>query len=79
MQLYIGGIPTKQPGLQVHQNFTGCLENILINGTSLVYQMKHPEQYAQYYGKPTYSLINTEFTCPVSVALQARLKSCMFY
>ena len=64
--MYIGGVPTKQPGLHGHLNFTGCLENILINGTSLIYQMRNPEPHAEYYGKPTFELTNIEFTCPVS-------------
>jgi hypothetical protein len=53
-------------------NFTGCLENLFINGTSVVHQMKNPDPHAEYYGKPTYKLINTEFTCPVSSILKGQ-------
>ncbi|XP_018016939.1 neurexin-4 isoform X2 [Hyalella azteca] len=76
-KFYIGGVPNREPGLVSRVNFTGCLENLFINGTSVVHQMKNPDPHAEYYGKPTYKLINTEFTCPYgeSVDLTLTFKS----
>lgn len=34
--LYFGGVPTKEEGLDVNQNFTGCMENIYLNTTNFI-------------------------------------------
>ncbi|KAG1681270.1 Neurexin-4 [Nymphon striatum] len=40
-EIYIGGIPNfNQDGLIVKKNFTGCIENLFINGTNIVEKVK---------------------------------------
>ncbi|MCL4131606.1 UNVERIFIED_CONTAM: hypothetical protein GTU68_025311 [Idotea baltica] len=62
-QLYIGGVPNQQPGLKARLNFTGCLENLFINGTSSIKKLKEGGG-GSYYGEPEYENHNLEFDCP---------------
>ncbi|XP_074114384.1 neurexin-4 isoform X3 [Cotesia typhae] len=40
---YIGGVPNKQEGLTVTQNFTGCIENFMLNKTNVIRDLKDVE------------------------------------
>ena len=69
-QLYIGGVPNQQVGMKARVNFTGCMENLFINGTSIIPEMQAGnEDYMYYYGIPKFVTVNTEPTCPVSCFL----------
>ncbi|XP_066582442.1 neurexin-4 isoform X3 [Prorops nasuta] len=58
---YIGGVPNKQDGLVVNQNFTGCIENFYLNTTSIIRELKELE----YTGENLkYHKVHTTFSCP---------------
>ncbi|XP_049770774.1 neurexin-4 isoform X2 [Schistocerca cancellata] len=61
-ELFIGGVPNKQEGLAVIQNFTGCMENVYLNSTNLISVMKGSSEYGQ--DQFDYRTINTAFHCP---------------
>ncbi|KAK4880883.1 hypothetical protein RN001_004202 [Aquatica leii] len=50
-EFYVGGVPTTQEGLVVLQNFTGCIENLYLNSTNLISDMKDSfsSERARYY------------------------------
>ncbi|XP_011876421.1 PREDICTED: neurexin-4 isoform X2 [Vollenhovia emeryi] len=60
-ELYIGGVPNKQDGLVVTQNFTGCIENFYLNATSIIRELKETEITDE---NLRYNKINTFYTCP---------------
>jgi len=60
-QLYIGGVPNKQEGLVVNQNFTGCIENFYLNGTNIIREMKEAEVVGE---NLKYFRTNTIYACP---------------
>ncbi|XP_064214176.1 neurexin-4 isoform X2 [Tribolium castaneum] len=59
---YVGGVPNIQEGLEVVQNFTGCIENIYLNATNLIRDLKH----ANMYNEPAlrFERVNTLYNCP---------------
>lgn len=64
-ELYIGGVPNLQPGMKARVNFTGCMENLFINGTAIIPEMRDPDDdYSYYYNRPKYTRINTSPVCP---------------
>ncbi|KAK7074570.1 putative band 4.1 ues' binding motif, partial [Halocaridina rubra] len=64
-KLYIGGVPNLQVGMKARVNFTGCMENLFINGTAIIPEMQDSDDYySYYYSRPKYSRINTSPTCP---------------
>ncbi|RVE47416.1 hypothetical protein evm_007926 [Chilo suppressalis] len=59
--MYIGGVPNFQEGLVVNQNFTGCVENLYLNATNIIHELK--QGYDS--GEPfKYQKINTLYSCP---------------
>ncbi|GBP09577.1 Neurexin-4 [Eumeta japonica] len=59
--IYIGGVPNFQEGLVVNQNFTGCIENMYLNATSVIQELKQGYEI----GEPLkFQKINTFFSCP---------------
>ena len=66
LQLYIGGVPEKQDGLVVVQNFTGCMENIYINTTNIVEQLKYAYDYSDSWLMAKFWALHVGFSCPVS-------------
>lgn len=59
--LYIGGVPNREEGLVVTQNFTGCIENIYLNTTNFIRELKaafHEGQYSRF------EKVNTLYNCP---------------
>nr|CAD7258922.1 unnamed protein product [Timema shepardi] len=64
---YIGGVPNKQDGLIVTQNFTGCMENLYLNSTNIIRTIKEANSYQNYF---VYEKVNTIYSCPVSIALK---------
>lgn len=63
----MGGVPNKQEGLIVYQNFTGCIENFYVNSTNLIREIK--DSYESEYTPYRFQKINTIEACPVSVKL----------
>ncbi|XP_016910778.1 neurexin-4 isoform X1 [Apis cerana] len=59
--LYIGGVPNKQDGLVVNQNFTGCIENFYLNATSIIHDLKETEITGE---NLRYYKVNTLYNCP---------------
>ncbi|EEB13815.1 Contactin-associated protein 1 precursor, putative [Pediculus humanus corporis] len=59
-EFYIGGVPNKQEGLSVTQNFTGCIENFYVNSTNVIKEVKT----VQAYGYDYMQKINTLEICP---------------
>ncbi|KAG8229611.1 hypothetical protein J437_LFUL002336 [Ladona fulva] len=57
---YIGGVPNKQVGLSVVQNFTGCMENLYLNSTNFIYEIKNHDEYSPI----VYDRVNTFHNCP---------------
>ncbi|XP_062540681.1 neurexin-4 isoform X1 [Armigeres subalbatus] len=58
---YIGGVPNLQEGLIVQQNFTGCIENLYLNATNFIRDMKE----AFYEGEHLrYLKVNVNYNCP---------------
>ncbi|XP_012266909.1 neurexin-4 isoform X2 [Athalia rosae] len=58
---YIGGVPNKQDGLVVNQNFTGCIENFYLNTTSFIHELKEVEITGE---NLRYHKVNTIYSCP---------------
>ncbi|CAH1134406.1 unnamed protein product [Ceutorhynchus assimilis] len=58
---YIGGVPNLQEGLVVVQNYTGCIENIYLNSTNVIQEVKEAYEYGESY---KYEKINTLYNCP---------------
>ncbi|PSN48824.1 Neurexin-4 [Blattella germanica] len=58
---YIGGVPNKQEGLIVNQNFTGCMENLYLNATNVISSIKGAYDNGESY---LYEKVNTLYTCP---------------
>ncbi|XP_053986437.1 neurexin-4 isoform X1 [Hylaeus anthracinus] len=59
--LYIGGVPNKQDGLIVNQNFTGCIENFYLNATSIIHDLRETEVTGD---NLRYYKVNTIYSCP---------------
>lgn len=68
-ELYIGGLPNfNQEGIKVAANFTGCVENLMINDTNVAYELKRDtENYM--YSKVGQVLYNCRYEQVVSVTL----------
>lgn len=58
---YIGGVPNKQEGLVVNQNFTGCIDNLFFNYTNMIQELKYLEQREENW---RYQTFETSGTCP---------------
>lgn len=59
--LFIGGVPNREEGLVVTQNFTGCIENIYLNTTNFIRELKEAYEEGQY---SRFEKVNTLFNCP---------------
>lgn len=57
-EIFIGGVPNfNVDGLIVTYNFTGCIENLFINYTNLISELKYKQDF-------TYTKVKTAFYCP---------------
>lgn len=56
-------MPNQQEGLLVTQNFTGCVENMYLNATNLIKDIKNAYEYGS---SVRYDKFNTLYSCPVS-------------
>ncbi|CAB3222790.1 unnamed protein product [Arctia plantaginis] len=58
---YIGGVPNFQEGLVVNQNFTGCIENMYLNATNVIQDLKQGYETGEVF---KFQKVNTLFACP---------------
>ncbi|XP_049869625.1 neurexin-4 [Pectinophora gossypiella] len=59
--LYIGGVPNFQEGLVVNKNFTGCVENMYLNATNVISDLRQGYEA----GEPfKFQKVNTLYACP---------------
>lgn len=58
---YVGGVPNIQEGIVVLQNYTGCVENLFLNNTNFVREVKYA-----YEGGHTFRFekVHTLYSCP---------------
>ncbi|XP_065217760.1 neurexin-4 isoform X3 [Planococcus citri] len=61
---YIGGVPNKQEGMIVSQNYTGCIENLSVNGTNFNQMIKEFYNSDNRWGMETYAKHNVSYICP---------------
>ncbi|KAI5631254.1 laminin G domain-containing protein [Phthorimaea operculella] len=59
--LYIGGVPNFQEGLVVTQNFTGCVENMYLNATNIIADLKQGYDTGEAF---KLQKVNTLYACP---------------
>lgn len=60
-QMYVGGVTHIQEGINVYQNYTGCIENLQLNNTNFIRELKE----AYHYGEALrFSKIGTQYNCP---------------
>lgn len=60
-QFYIGGLPNVQEGLVVTQNYTGCFENLYLNTTNIIRDLKDSIEEGLNF---KYDKVNTRYSCP---------------
>ncbi|KPJ20900.1 Neurexin-4, partial [Papilio machaon] len=65
--LYIGGVPNFQEGLVVDQNFTGCIENLYLNATNVIQEVKQGYDNGEAF---KFQKVNTLYTCPIIEAFE---------
>lgn len=68
-KIFIGGVPNIQDGLLVTQNFTGCLENLYINSSNVIYDIKEAYDSGDEWLMKKYQKFNTIYSCPVSKSI----------
>lgn len=64
-QIYIGGVPHLNDGLLINKNFTGCIENLYMNSTNMIFVVKDAFNTGDSWLMKKYENINTLFTCLV--------------
>ncbi|XP_035221319.1 neurexin-4-like isoform X2 [Stegodyphus dumicola] len=61
-EIYVGGVPNfNQNGIVVTENFTGCIENLFVNNTNLISELKERRSQYRQYG-------DLQFTCHYDAA-----------
>lgn len=65
--MYIGGVPNKQEGLVVVQNFTGCLENLFFNSTNMMWRVLEAYESNANWAGEKFKKFNVLYSCPVSL------------
>lgn len=63
VKFYVGGVPNFQEGMVVSQNFSGCIENLFLNTTNVVRDMKWAFENGE---ALRYEKVNINLNCPVS-------------
>lgn len=57
----MGGVPHIQEGISVFQNYTGCIENLYLNQTNFIRELKE----AYHYGEALrFNRYQTQYSCP---------------
>lgn len=63
LQFFVGGVPNIQEGIVVQQNYTGCVENLYLNSTNFIREVKYAYEAGHTF---RFEKINTIYSCPVS-------------
>ncbi|KAF6207362.1 hypothetical protein GE061_018603 [Apolygus lucorum] len=63
-ELYIGGVPNMMDGLVVVQNYTGCIENLHINSTDVLAEVRDGYNNGDDWIMRKYTKHNTHYSCP---------------
>lgn len=63
--MYIGGVTNFQEGLVVVQNFTGCIENVYLNATNVIQELRQGYETGETW---KFQKVNTLYACPVSIS-----------
>lgn len=58
-------MPHLNEGLLINKNFTGCIENLYMNSTNLIYLVKEVYNSGDTWLMQKYQKINTLYTCLV--------------
>lgn len=64
-QIFIGGVPNLNEGLLINTNFTGCIENLYMNSTNMIYLVKESYNSGDPWLMQKYQKINTLYSCLV--------------
>lgn len=77
-ELFIGGLPNfNQEGIKVAANFSGCLENLFLNDTNVIHELRHQDDRSLVYTRFGQVLYNCRFeqVVPITfVSSEAMLK-----
>lgn len=57
----MGGVPNLQEGMVVQQNYTGCVENLHLNSSNFIREMKYAYEIGE---SLRYQKVNTFYSCP---------------
>lgn len=58
-------MPHLNEGLFINKNFTGCIENLIMNSTNIIYLVKEVYNSGDTWLMQKYQKINTLYTCLV--------------
>lgn len=61
LQFYLGGVPNIQEGIVVQQNFTGCVENLFLNSSNFIRDVKYAYEAGHTF---RFEKVNTMYSCP---------------
>lgn len=61
LKVYLGGVPNIQEGMVVQQNYTGCVENLYLNSSNFIREMKYAYEIGE---SLRYQKFNTYYSCP---------------
>ena len=61
--MYIGGVPNIQEGIVIQQNYSGCIENIFLNSSNVIRDMKYAFEIGE---SLRYEKVGIGLNCPVS-------------
>ncbi|XP_050545470.1 neurexin-4 isoform X2 [Daktulosphaira vitifoliae] len=62
-EIFIGGVPHLNNGLVINKNFTGCIENLHMNSTNMIYLVKEAYNSGDSWLMQKYQKVNTLYTC----------------
>lgn len=75
MQFYVGGILASQNGLDVFENFTGCIDNLVVNSVNVGKELKRIYDSKDEYQIKLHSKQNVQFYCQVCLIKWNMLRS----
>lgn len=61
-----------QEGMVVQQNYSGCIENLFLNSSNVIRDMKYAYEIGEHFN---YQKVHVGYNCPVSVRCCADGKS----
>ncbi|XP_042898016.1 neurexin-4 isoform X2 [Parasteatoda tepidariorum] len=74
-EINVGGISNfNNDGIMVHDNFTGCIENLFFNNTNFISELKEKKRDYQQYGDLTYTCLYEQVIPVTFLTSEAHLK-----